>query len=87
MGCLEIFNDHRKCWVLFYSIIRLCLVVLTILMLVYSYSGKSQAAIDIDPITQTNADWSITPFVDIKVSTTPCGTGEKSVLSYTWVGT
>jgi hypothetical protein len=67
-----------------FTAIRVCLVVLVILMLVYAYKAQNSAGVAVDPITQTEADWKSTPYVDIKVSNSECGTGEKSMLSFKW---
>jgi flagellar basal body-associated protein FliL len=53
-------------WVVVYSIIRLVLIVLCILLVVYAHKASDMHGSDLNPIHQV-LEWTQQPFVDIRV--------------------
>ena len=53
-------------WVVVYSIIRLVLIVLCVILVVYANKAKSMHSSDLNPIHQV-LEWTQQPFIDIRV--------------------
>jgi hypothetical protein len=76
-----------KVWFIVYSIIRLILIVLCIVITVYASKAMTKGAVNVDPYMQVKSEWLQKPIVDIIVSTEPCQIGEKNLINYKWSGT
>jgi hypothetical protein len=80
-------TEFPKVWFIVYSIIRLILIVLCIVILVFASQAMTKGSVNVDPYMQVKSEWLQKPLVDIYVSTEPCQNGEKNLINYKWSGT